>query len=434
MISSLGVRNIIRKPLINAYFARYSSSSTFLFPPIKTQSQKPDVSLLIADLKVTPNGEVKVVEFGHGIHSGLEGYAKVNDQHQLIKSVWQYFSDKRNLPVFYVDHLDNFSKLDEQIRGLDYINQENRSFNLPKNELREIFDTDHFCHKPGIDQTQMEAYKGLIVDSNFSGSMDYKSLLTVNSNLLMLNDKKGMDLIIINKFFTNKLFSDELSNFRPRWLLIKKKYTETLAENINNDLNSEKVIIKPLIGCKGNGITVVKKEDLDSELKNMLIKTPPIKDDNFWAEDKEPMFLVEEYVESKPIQTDNGLFDATLRMVFAFENSADYSSVHYFDGYWKLPKLPMGIGSLNDHSKSLGSDHSHKLSNDDRDHVISKLNCFLPNIYEKMITTTPYDSANTLLTSPKENERLYGQQVISTLENLVFAKFKRLLIEKSPVS
>jgi hypothetical protein len=448
LICSLGIRHSIRLPIVAARYAiRFSEgvsqpplkASTFFFPPIKTSTNKPDVSLLIADIKLTPTGDLKIVEFGHGIHSGLEGYGKVNNQHQLMKSVWQYYCEKRQFQLFYIGDSVGYSRYDKLRRGLDYINQQETSFILSKKDLRPIVKSYEFCDKSGIDRTKMESYLGLVVDVNYSGNVDYTSLLNRNSNLLMLNGHSGLDSIVSDKFLTNNLFSKKLESFKPKWVLKQKRYTENLAGEILDELKSEKLIIKPLSLCRGKGIIVTTKQQLDDELRNVLIGNDEIQTYDFminknleeynyyqnyneFYNDGNPFFLVEEYVESKPIQTEDGQFDGTLRMVFSLENATDYACVHHFDGYWKLPKQAIGTGALNDSCKSLGSDYSHKLSTDDRDHVISKLNVVLPEIYETMITTTPYATAKTLLNSESEHERKYGKYMMSMLEEILTSR------------
>lgn len=154
----------------------------------------------------------------------------------------------------------------------------------------------------------------------------------------------------IDKLKMAELFTlnSTLEKVRPIWKnCIKKDDPEELYQSILEEIPGDYVVIKPRTCFKSKGIMLVHKENL-LEILTLIMTTPPElskhqdKTLRYWAKDSMSSFLVEEFIESDPVQTESGrLFDTTYRTTFIAVYEKDAITLHLLDTYLKYPKLAL---------------------------------------------------------------------------------------------
>lgn len=163
---------------------------------------------------------------------------------------------------------------------------------------------------------------------------------------------------IKNKLKVNQLFrTPELKKFKPKWAAFPHRYDRNLTKMIQAAVPANVLVIKPISMYRGDGVIIVKKEDLEATLRKILAKTPKLRDDpdpsySAWYSYQANDFIVEEFVPSTPLCD----YDATMRVVMGIVKNRDEVSVYPLIRYWKTPSRTLSSGgSLNELHKSVAS-------------------------------------------------------------------------------
>lgn len=335
-----------------------------------------NLTFMVADLKLTPENKVKILEFGNGMRALLNGYTYCHNNNWLINQFWGHiFEDifpDIDVPVFY----DLQNKFKHNSRSFAAFQRE---YQLETLQAKGIIDN----------YSEIPAYqnKGFFVrkDSNFNkhNLFSYSGLLILDHRLdldqnmrqkiqeehpalLQLNSSADFDEIIMNKILTNALFCEEIKEFKPTWLIGDKLNDprSITAEALEN-IESPYYVIKPIDACRGNGVNIVQPHALVSALTDIYdlygscATTGPLTTDErcgyqslerFWSNDRHPYFLLEEHVRSKPVLVNTAAYDGTMRVVFSLEHSHDYMKMKFYDAYWKLPKQPLNGITIDNHN------------------------------------------------------------------------------------
>jgi len=154
-----------------------------------------------------------------------------------------------------------------------------------------------------------------------------------------------------DKYKMTQLFSrnETLATFKPKWNLYEKKYSPALAKKIIRDLPCDTFVIKPRGAYLGNGVIIVSQEDLDKTLKYILIRSQELEQDpdksyHYWSIDRSDSFLVEEFIESDPIEVphlDSQIYQPTMRVAFLMVYNNRQITTHFLGYYWLLPYYPL---------------------------------------------------------------------------------------------
>lgn len=400
------------------------------------------ISYLIADLKLTKEGRVKILEFGDGIGSDFEGYDAVNEGRGLMMSLfWNYLSSL-NLPVWYV--VDDMSVA----LGSEYFVQHRATGVLESIRDGHFVPSIRFVadlkkgrigkRKANFNPRDLSTYSAILL---FTVSHQYtydqmKVILRDYPWIIWLNSSGAVGFYVQDKFLTNTLFDTKLAEHRPGWKMLIKQYRSDLSAEIMRDLPAERYVIKPLDANRGRGILVVDKEALDAVLKRILntdnekaakeiqleqVRVLDGENDPFeyWLIDRNPAFLIETCETSKPVNVRGKQFDGTLRMAFCLRYSQGAITVDFLDGYWKLPVAPIGQGDLQDSVISkihrekgdamLDAENiSAKVSDEDKITVMGQLKDILPQIFTKMLSVSDDTVIGQLLSSNNRDYVAHG--------------------------
>lgn len=435
-------------PLHNAFhLGRLDLATTIFHAIIATKKNyatqfKPSIAMLIADLKLGPDGAVTILELGEGSLSYFKGHDALYPKGLVWQRFWEYLANK-NLPVWYVGNLSTAGR-------------EAAEISLPglKNNGIVMYPSLHILEKdPTFKKTVAHAQNQaplklsssrrpngllrmsdiekkdeyLITNSTFPAHPEEQPKLHLEghernentptgivllrhhtTNQAMLNYFKTTypTIIVVNevtrsfvnsKFMTNLLFEndDQLSCFRPQYKTYAKGYTTELVKTIQNDFaHHERVVIKPLDASNGWGVIITPLRHVARELEKIFGNTTPLKkmDDvsySYWPHDTNRHFIVESFAQSKIIAVNKKKFDATMRQVFVIENGPAGISTTFLASYWKLPALGINeAGTTTERHKSnvkASSKPSTIVAPEDNAVVQEALRFIAPRIYTRMM-------------------------------------------------
>lgn len=313
-----------------------------------------DVSFLIVDLKYSLEKGAQICEIQHGVPSAFKGNAMLYDGQELIaqqlvnrldgfyEKSWaaiNFFADPTIKKLFLEnDHWQKVSKYGD----LD----NNKEFLIN-------------ATLPVDDPANLYAYHGFVFMSPL-----------VKVNRLNFQEKYPGVVLVDNAFYgyaTNKHKMTELlmghpltEQHKPKWGFYKKD-DKDLADRINSEIGSDILVIKPTDQYRGEGVIIVKKEELKSVLQYLFDKKNKkvVFEDQayeFWRNGDSSEFIVEEFIAVEPVSVphlDGKLYSPTLRLAFLLFYDQHEIDVVCLGGYYTLPKKSVcEEGSLNEKYKS----------------------------------------------------------------------------------
>jgi len=360
-----------------------------------------DVSGLIVDLKYDGKS-IKILEFGNIISSKLSGHETLYEKGVTGESIiwerfYRYLSNLSPNVWCVGKNLDpnravyiNFQKLIRlggyYCSAVDLLKQD-QFFNELSDTISNDLCVDLQNCNGIIINTGHRLLKGICKDLNLM----FPGFIFLNHAAFNYGESKDCAC--------NLFDSCELRQFRPKWKIYDARYSQNLIEKINNDFESDLLVIKPLNASRGQGVIILSKRDLSKTLKMIFTKKrrmKKFKNDsfNFWAKYREKKFLIEEFRESKYITVDGKQYDGTMRVVFVLSYHKKNIDLSFLGEYWKLPvKHISQKGTLNEKHKSKVDCKRRplsvaKVSKEDAEHVKSLLSDVLPILYKKMLMQT----------------------------------------------
>lgn len=381
-----------------SFFFSEENLLNYLPDNIKQNNFPADITFLIADAKIDKNNTFKILEFGNGNGSRF----KVLDHIQGIGSVWIKFWDyifQFNLPVWYVGRYQGEAK---ELAWKHFIDK--GGFYAPS--IISLIHQPRFkkaLQKKSLSSNKksISDYQGIIVFKHYAPTQaQLNHFAKQYPNMLILNF--AAQGYVSNKLRTNALFdTPALRNHRPQCRLYPKTYHAGLAQQIINDLQCNKFVIKPLNSGRGNGVIMATRKTLNKELQKILVDHAcPLPWDNsqranplypltydYWDYDRNAEFLVEECIVANPIEIQGKAYDATIRIVFALHYDNNELTLTYLDAYWKRPTKAIDeAGTLNEkHQSKHGPTYEESLGlfMDPEDFSLIKktMNSILPQIY-----------------------------------------------------
>jgi len=370
--------------------------SLFLFYTCSTQALELSeakapaaVSFLIADLKYSRQNGVKICEVQHGTDStfygdkfshGGKGLISVNLVHTLLNFQSQFWTHQKSF-------------VEKAIQNLVEDAPEWHSY-----EKMSMIETDPLflerCYLPPADPYDVRSYFGFIIARNLRMKREkcfkqYPGILLLDKvSLPYWNDKYKM----------TELFSrDEvLAKVKPRWNLYKKGYTPSLAQEIIEDLQCERFVIKPRRAYMGYGVIVTDHKNLDQTLRYILSNSQQLKEDPdksyfYWFHDPEDAFIVEEFCESDPIKVphlNNEVYQPTMRVAFLMVYSNCEIKTHFLGFYWLLPRYPLSanVPLTIKHKAEIVVPYFCSVEPETEKEVQSHLEQVLPLLFREMLT------------------------------------------------
>ncbi|MDF2529250.1 MAG: repeat containing protein, partial [Gammaproteobacteria bacterium] len=341
------------------------------------------VAFLVADLTLNEAGEVKILEFGRGLLSGLTGHdSLVGSKYDHIQNKLKRLLRARynKAPVFF-----------------------NSGFGIP------------VADDSKLDKWLVAVQKAM-PDAPIKGIYGGITVRKVPQDILVLDHDPRLGLLGGDKQFCHLQFNPDIIKFRPKTSIVSVPYHPKLIEEVDPAIrDAEHSVVKCPDGANGMSVEIVSKGRLATVLKQLLsdlsyedIKKAGyeaaqeiIKRGGGWAELKlfEDKFalmhssssgvvLVEQFSPSKIIKVEGESFHPTMRAVFAVEIEGESSEFMPIAAYWKLPKKPEGKGCLEDAYISKvdpGRISSTLVSKQDEDLVFAQLKDCMPTVIKNAL-------------------------------------------------
>jgi hypothetical protein len=386
-----------------------------------------DISFYFVDLKYDGKN-FKILEFGEGKNGGYRAWDGVFGTPGSIWQKFWTFLKSFDIPIWYIGptgevivnklgiNADTKYSLEAaQDAGVHILKS------LEDIRKHELFKTQA-AQTEKIDGTSISSHKGIIV-YRYRDDREPRCLKALESFKKEFPQFLFLDEVsrpyAANKELGNELFKDsDIEKYRPKCGIYQKKYSYMyLAKKIRSDIPARYYVFKPLNSGMSNGVVLAPNSKLETALKMILKRVPmsqPIHTFNYrptdtvtwdyWKYDRNPSFIVEEYVSSKPLEVNGKIYDPTMRIVFTMHHDQGNIFINFLELWWKIPK-----NSLDDRACSLTEKHVSKFRGDlsqleadklrvhepDYSHLLSLMREIMPKLYLKMMkvykTTTGYE-------------------------------------------
>lgn len=263
-----------------------------------------DISFLVADIKYSKEYGIKICEIQQGILCNFKGDLHLNGESGIIQ--FNFFRVLSNFPIKkwavvtrVTSNIDK-SKIDE---ANNWDIKEDYSF------ITDELEAYAGAKKQPKNPTDISSYYGMVY-ARADNIRQYQAFQEKYPGIVVMDAASFP--YWIDKYKMSELFNRNtiLSAIKPEWRLYPKKYTETLAQNIIDDIQSDWFVIKPRGSFLGNGVIIVSQENLNSTLKYILHKSDELKNNSnkaykHWYKDPFDSFIVEKFYPSDLITMPN---------------------------------------------------------------------------------------------------------------------------------
>ncbi|KKQ48639.1 MAG: hypothetical protein US69_C0017G0017 [candidate division TM6 bacterium GW2011_GWF2_38_10] len=349
-----------------------------------------DITAGIVDLKFDGK-KIKICEFGELQRSRFLGFDRLYGLGSLWARFWKICNFFAIKPCYITTALTSEALSDRKISlfneygGFSYPSLKTLEYQSLFKQAYNTINGERLFFK----QNNVMA----IISDNTYQSVIVEHFFKSYPHALLLNHAFGA--FANDKILMNRLFDcDELRAYRPKSMIVHKKYTSFLHSKIIQKLQSDWFVIKPLHAAKGYGVIIVKKRDLQQTLSSIIRNPKNLKNladpaYNYWLRAEEEDFLVEAFAPSKLIEVNGKKYDATMRVVFTLFCDEGKIGVMFLGAYWKLPAFDCSSAEdlTSIHKSSIREDVISSAPVDERDyaHVTSILRNVLPMAYMKML-------------------------------------------------
>lgn len=303
-----------------------------------------DVSFLVVDLKYSQASGVKICEMQQGSLSTFYGDAELlGGESQIATSFAQFFTQFHAKKWAHNLAFKPFSPL---LASLGWSVQD---------PLWKIATDPDFLACASIspsDVSDLSSYSGILfctgalAKRNDDFIQRCPGILFVDRITLPLWDNKAK---MSSLFRGNPI----LEKRKAEWRCYPKQYDADLASRIQEELEAEYYVIKPLSESVGRGVIIIPESELDALLRLILQSSPSLKKNEletiaYWAKNNDDSFIVEKYYPSDSVvampwrrktQQESAFhhYDATMRMAFILVRDRGVKSFYCLGAYWRLP-------------------------------------------------------------------------------------------------
>jgi tetratricopeptide (TPR) repeat protein len=242
-------------------------------------------------------------------------------------------------------------------------------------------------------------------------------LKPVPDDVLVLNGDIKAVALLDEKVYAHELFHrSDMLHYRPASKVYWKQYHSSLAADICASVPGDTVMIKTSDCCRGDGVYLIKKSELDYYLRVLLEDESGIqsqlchfakglgvdtleqnaKQIEAWRRTSRMVFLAEEVVASKPVQYRGAMYNPTMRVVFLMYDilGHDETVIEPLSYYWKFPTEPISAVQRRSNvvsSFEIGAARRGEVDTADRVVVYAALVDFLPSVV-RLAQSLPYDT------------------------------------------
>jgi len=387
-------------------FATIQSSNAF----------KAEIFFGRVDLKLTEQGEIRVLQFGNGMQSGFMGLKQIYGKNveEILKENLVSF----RLPYIVADQagavpLNNFNK------AAAFIKQHN------------------IVEKTDIDFSKISNYSGIYCGQNFEPKI-YSNVLTIGSNV-------SAAIIADDLLLTHQMFVEtQLQKYRPLTKILPRKYSSNLHKQINKEMPSNVYMIRVPDVPRDEGIWFASKQELDNILKFLLepndIKAMELfclylrtnnKPQNLhkdlinlfmtWRSSNSRSCVVEAYVPSKPVTTSVGKsYDPSMRVAFFIIRDGSSLTFKPIGAYWQLPKETIEHADirLRANFTMIAQEQNYLVVEEsDLNIVYKQLSLILPAVFHNMFTFNFEAYRQQLINSTIDSEKSLAYYLTTRMAN-----------------
>lgn len=376
------MNTILYHILLFSIFFSYFVSEGFSVPV--------DISFLVADVKYSEEKGAQICEIQHGTDSTFKGEVFSNGGVSTISENFVQFFSSYELPCWFI----SFGIADKNLKKTLYSCSWRHITNVKSLIKNKNF--KRLSKLPVVDPYNIASYQGFVfAESHYIKWLD---ILGYSSSFILID--RAVLPVWKDKYETSLLFKGDsiLEARKPRWNLYPKKYTKHLSKIIIDEFESDLLVIKPRNNFCGNGVIIVRKEDLDHTLKYIFIKSKKLKNDpdrayHSWYDDNSDTFLVEEFVSSDPVHVQHlGMkpYCPTIRVAFLAIYDEGVSDIHFLGAYYCLPEKSLtDEGNLHQKYKaSLQTIHSSAIEQEKYELLTSELYEPFRRFYLKIFDTS----------------------------------------------
>ncbi|MFA5261470.1 MAG: hypothetical protein WC450_09600, partial [Candidatus Omnitrophota bacterium] len=399
---------------------------------------KAGMIFLVADLKITPDKQVKVCEFGAGFYS--EFYDRNSAGKTTMQLFWEHVRPYQ-VPVWVaVPASAMFLGQGDVYETLGI------SGNLPDGSL--IGDIRHlpayirdrkFGRKaPVFAPADLSTYSGIVIVSGYKADFDGGYEAGQNSVLAQLR-KEYPDFLVLdyhtdrsdpseyigNKFLSRLMLGDA-DAILARGHYYLKEYPAGLTRKIIRDIPADRYVIKPVNASHAKGVIACTKEELGQILKLLFGGKGDLrqKADRLypgleeaenpilpWLENEPPVFYVQEYVPAETMRFEGRPYEPTARAVAVITADRGNIRASVIDHYYKFPLESAGRKTAREHGISR-VESREPLSRQDIVRIEAALNKAARHIVRGYQLSFK-DLVHALLMSPEIVYNAYGMYLLS---------------------
>jgi hypothetical protein len=278
----------------------------------------------IADLKLTPDNEIKIVEFGALQHSGFLGYKLASGGTDMRHDLVYPYIESLGYPV-------------KRFEGV-----------MQPREVAEFFEThraniiEH--NKPAIIMPPNGAYLNQLY---MMVHRDHRAVWFHNHEpvFMMAMDNKAVFMGVCGQTMRDAM---------PDGGFILNDVTEDKRADITDAFQSGDYVIKMPEAAKGIGTMVVRGDqmfDVMHAITNPKARpASPMPISKEWDDWYTPLILWQEKITGKAVAHNGAHYDGTMRAVMTahLDPASKEIKLEVHDAYWKFPKVAIGEGSLQD--------------------------------------------------------------------------------------
>ena len=333
-------------------------------PPEPSRLDDLDSFLVLGiDIKITPSGEVKVIEI-NGLNSGTYGFKKAGIREEIFPEDEQTPTDGNG--KFSLEHLimEHFirnpleAKLQRHLRSYGYKQ-------LAYISLIVLHEKE-FCDRleGGLELNQKLSRRKLSRRNSLKSWVHQEWDLRYGP---IAKTVVNVERVLKDKLETSALFFDGIREFKPQ----SYKYIPESFELVKA-IGEKYIVIKPRWGKRGEGITIIDASSKESNVPNY-----------------NSAYICESFIPSKPIysQKTSKDHDGCMRYIVLVEKDKHGNvKVYHYGGYWRLCKKP--ITSDLDPDAMLANlcrgAIPERASSEDLSAVREAVNHFVPIFYKNM--------------------------------------------------
>lgn len=262
------------------------------------------ISLFSVDLKLVEADDpvkrsFRVLEFNDGLRSGFAGYNALGGEKMITGRV---SSDYQNL-------FPQLRLVDLNGHGSGGINDSRMPLVIPRG-----------------DRLATQISRADLIIAQRMESM----YCTLNGNLHFsaLCDNKAYQFHMAQEMGEDDLF--------PRTQILPTDPEEGLAA-LQTDARAGHYVLKPLTLCGGTGIRLIEEARLEKDMAQYLKRKKWVWHKDEWIGLHDPACLLQDRITANKVETENGVFDGTMRVAFSIYGAGNDLQCHIHDAYWKLP-------------------------------------------------------------------------------------------------